>query len=46
MPDEDHPCANPCHGMITNYNKKYSRKIGITDFIEAFNQSIVLKKML
>ena len=33
-------------GIVTSYHKKYSREIGITDPVEAYIQTIVLKKTL
>ena len=33
-------------GIVTSYHKKYSREIGISDSVEAYIQTIVLKKTL
>ncbi|KAI4291403.1 hypothetical protein PAPHI01_0677 [Pancytospora philotis] len=33
-------------GVVTKYHRKYSKEIGLTDSIEAYIQTIVLKKTL
>ena len=33
-------------GIVTNYHKKYSREIGISDSVEAYIQANVLKRTL
>ena len=33
-------------GIVTTFHKRYSKEIGITDSVEAYIQSIVLKKTL
>ncbi|KAI5171465.1 hypothetical protein PAEPH01_1649 [Pancytospora epiphaga] len=34
------------YGMVTNYHKQYLRDIGLTDSVEAYIQTIGLKKIL
>ena len=33
-------------GVVTNYHRRYMKEIGLSDSIEAYIQSIVLKKTL
>ncbi|KAI5182781.1 hypothetical protein PAEPH01_2910 [Pancytospora epiphaga] len=40
------PYVMTWYGVVTSYHKQYLKEIGLTDFIKAYIQTMILKKML